>query len=906
MRDKRDMNPERWLRVIPLRLRSLFRRADVERELDDEMRDHLECQTQENIRRGMSLADARAEALRGFGGIAYQKDQVRDTRGTRSIEEFAGDFLFALRSLRRAPGFTVAVIVTLGLGIGANTAMFTVLRGTLLRSLSNRDDRQLVYLRQSASGVGQQNETFSVPEIADFQAGVKAFSRMAEFSAMSFTMVGDDGFPERVSTAVVSGNYFDVMGLDAIAGRVFTDRDNGKDAAPVVVLSSKFWVKQFGGEASVIGKRININSIVATIVGVVEPVTPFPRATDVYVNLVTSPHHLGAAMVTSRTHRMTEVFARLAPGASVEQARLETATIAANMVRDHPDQYVKNARYTVSVTPLRDAINARAKLTVWLLMAAAVFVLLIACANVTNLTLMRAVGRERELVVRAALGAGRWRLRRLLLAESLALTLAGGALGVGMAVAGMKMLISFAAQLTPRAEEIHIDGVVLALCLATSVVAAVGLSYVSRIGGGSESLVPPASLGSRATLGRRRQRFQRLLVVAQVGVCMILLTGAGLLVRTLAKLDAIDTGVRVDHVLTLELPLNGNASTGNQQQQIENRLRLARYRDRVAALPGVSMVAMGDGVPLSSDRMVQEILPDNRPLAQGEAVPRAVAKTIDLRYFEAAGMRVVAGRAFAPSDAAGAAPVVIVSQAFAKRLFGNANAIGQRIAWTGFMKSTLAFGDESWTIVGVTADTHDDGVDAPPTPTVFLPLEQGLVYSGTLVIRSQSDPEALVPAVMRAIREVSPQQLIEKVRTLEAIRDRSVAPRRLNALFLASFAGLALVIAMVGIGAVLAFSVSSRVHEIGIRMSIGADAASVRRMVLWEGGVLLGAGVVFGFAAALAATRLLRGLLFGVAPNDPFTLATVAATLAGIGLAACWLPAARAARVDPAVALRAD
>jgi len=395
------------------------------------------------------------------------------------------------------------------------------------------------------------------------------------------------------------------------------------------------------------------------------------------------------------------------------------------------------------------------------------------------------------------------------------------------------------------------------------------------------------------------------LVVAQVGVSMILLTGAGLLVRTLANLDAVDTGVRVDHVLTLELPFNYSSGT-IRQQQLENQTRLAQFRDRVAALPGVSTVAMGDGVPLSSDRMAQEILPDNRPLAQGEAIPRAVTKSVDGRYFEAAGIRVVAGRAFTSTDIAGVAPVVIMTQGFAKRLFGDANPVGQRIAWTGWMKSNLASGDEASTVVGIAADMRDDGVDAPPTPTVFLPLNQGMVFSGVLVIRSQSDPAALVPAVMHAIREVSPQQLIEKVRTLEAIRDRSVAPRRLNAMFLASFAALALVIAMVGIGAVLAFSVSSRIHEIGIRMSIGADAASVRRMVLREGGVLLGAGVVFGVAGALAATRLLRGLLFGVGPNDPFTLSVVAAALAGIGLAACWLPAARAARVDPSVALRAD
>jgi putative ABC transport system permease protein len=899
------MDPERWLRIVPLRLRSLFHRADVERDLDDELRDHIECETRENILRGMSPTDARAAAVRRFGGVAYHKEEVRDTRGTRGVEEFVGDLVFAVRSLRRAPGFTAAVIVTLGLGIGANTAMFTVLRGTLLRSLANRDDRQLVYVRQSASGLGQQNETFSEPEIADFSAGVKSFSRLAQFSAMSFTMVGDDGFPERVSTGVVSGNYFDVMGLEAIAGRVLAERDDGKDAAPVVVLSSKFWIKKFGGDPAVIGRRININSIVATIVGVVQPVTPFPQPTDVYANLVTSPHHFGATMTKSRTHRMTELFARLAPGATVDRARLEIGTVASNMVRDHPADYERNTRYIVSVTPLRDAINARAKLTVWLLMAAAAFVLLIACANVTNLTLMRAVGRERELLVRAALGAGRWRLRRLLLAENLTLTLAGATLGVGMAVAGMKMLVSFAAQLTPRAEEIHVDGVVLAVCLATSLAAALGLSYVSRVHGASESLLPPASLGSRATLGRRRRRFQRLLVSAQVAVCMVLLTGAGLLVRTLAKLAAVDSGVRVDHVLTLELPLKNSMGMGGNQQA-ENRATLARYRDRVAALPGVTEVAMGDGVPLSQVAGTAELLPENRPLMPGEAVPRALEKAVDLRYFDAAGMRLVAGRYFTSADVGGSTPVVILTQGFAKRLFGDANPVGRRIVWSGWLKSTLTAGDAAWTVVGIAADTHDEGVDAPPTPAVFLPFDQGAVFRGALVIRSQSDPSLLRPEVMRAIREESREQLIENVQTLEALRDKSVAPRRLNAIFLASFAGLALVIAMVGIGAVLAFSVSSRTHEIGIRMSVGADAARVRRMVLWEGGVLLVGGVVFGLAAALAVSRLLRGLLFGVGPNDPFTLTVVAVVLAGIGLAACWFPAARAARVDPAVALRAE
>ncbi|MDB4948321.1 MAG: permease [Gemmatimonadetes bacterium] len=900
------MSLDRLRQIVALRLRSLFRRGDVERELDEEIRDHIERQTEENVRRGMAPGAARSAALRAFGGVDLQKEQVRDTRGTRGLEELVRDAAFALRSLRRAPGFTAAVVLTLALGTGANTAMFTLLRGTLLRPLPNRGGERLVYLRQQTLGPEGQNVLFSVPEVADYRAGSKTLSAIAEYSSvLPFTLVGGDGAPVRVRAGIVSGNYFAVMGLEPVLGRVTGARDDGRAAAPVVVLSHSFWMDHFGRDRGIVGRTVRINDNVSTVVGVVQPAPSYPQPTDVFVNVVTSPHHLGAAMITDRTHRMSVVFARLAPNTTLEQARAELGRIASAMFRDHPEAYPKSSRYAVSVTPLRQAMNERASLVFWLLMGAAAFVFLIACANVSNLTLMRGVAREREMLVRAALGGTRGRLRRLLLVENLALALMGGALGVLVAFAGLRLLVAFAAQLSPRAGEIRMDGVVLAVGLAASVAAAVALSFVPALGDGhslAESLAPA---GRRATLGRGRRRFQRSLVVAQLAACVVLLSGTGLLVRTLLKLQSVQTGVRADHALTLELPLEGSLER-QLAQQPRNLATFERMRKRVAALPGVDVAALGLEVPLRSSILDFDLRAEGRPAAPGEPTPHAALKSVDPDYFRAAGIPLLRGRPFAASDGREGAPVVVLSRSFAQRLFGDRDPIGRRVAWTGeVLKFTPISGD--WrTVVGVAGDTRDEGLDGGPTPTVYEPFAQEVVLGGALVVRAGSDPTLLQPAIVRAIREVSPRQVVEKVATLEQIRDEAVAPRRLNALFVAAFGTLALVIAMVGIAGVLAFSVSSRTPEIGIRMCLGADAGRVRRMVLGEGSVLLAVGLGVGLVGALLATRLLRGLLFGVTSYDPATFGTVAFLLAVVGVAACWLPAARAARVDPAVAIRAE
>jgi predicted permease len=810
------------------------------------------------------------------------------------------DIRFAFRSLSKVPGFAIAVIATLALGIGANTAIYSVVRGALLRPLPNRDGDRLVYLRQSAEQAGQANVLFSVPEVVDYRSGSKALQGFAEYSEIPATMRGHDD-PVRVLAGVVTGNYFEVMGLGPVAGRLFDSRDDGPGAAPAMVLSHKYWLTRFGGDPKIVGTTVRINGSSNLIVGVVQDAPRYPGETDVFVNMVTSPHHLDATMVTGRTHRMTEVFARLAPGATLPQAQAEIARIESNVHADHPEVYERAAGYDISVAPLRDVMNERATLTFWLLMGAAAFVLVIACANVANLTLIRGLRRERELIVRRAMGAGAARLRRLLLAENMLLALAGGALGLVIAYAGLGLLKAFAEQLTTRAGEISVDGTVLAFTLAVAIAAGILLAFVPNVGAEGSLAGALVSAGRRTTAGRGRQRLQRSLVVVQVAVSVVLLTGAGLLVRTLMKLQVVDTGVRIENVLTMEVPMDGTGRNTPEQLILYEQMR-----DRIAALPGVVEAGIGSIVPLRDNNFRLDVKAEGRPVDPDLPTPNADYRTVSPEYFRAAGIPIVAGREFSSTDRAGAGRVVILNQTLARRLFGDMDPIGQRVAWTGDVLQFIPVSGDWRTVVGVVGDTRDAGLDTEPSPVLFQPFAQEEIFSGSFVVRSTLDPLMLSSSVVQTIRSFDSQALIENVETLEQVRDNGVAPRRVNALLVTSFGALALVIAAVGIAGVLAFSVSSRTGEIGIRMSLGADATRVKKMVLREGWVLLAAGLALGVLGSLAASRLLAQLLYGVTPNDPLTVSAVALLMATVGTLACWLPAARAARVEPAVALKAE
>jgi putative ABC transport system permease protein len=808
------------------------------------------------------------------------------------------DLRYAVRSLSRARGFALAVILTLGLGIGANTAIFSVVSGVLLKPLPHRDGDRLVYLRHSISGAGGQSINFSVPEILDFRDNAKTLKGIAEYSQMTYTLQGETD-AVRINVGLVTGNYFQVMGLSPIAGRLLNDGDDGTNVPPVMVLTHEYWMKRFGGDPAIIGKDLRVGGKAVTVVGVVQPAPYFPQRMDALLNMVISEHHTSAMMVHGRTHRMTEMIARLAPGTTVPQARSEVEAITTRVRADHPDSYDKAAGHRVTVTPFQEVLGENARLTLWLLMGAAAFVMIISCANVANLTLMRGVKREQEVVVRAALGAGSGQLRRLLLTENLVLALLGAGLGVIIASAGLRLLVSLAERYSPRANEIRLDGTVLGFTLVLALVVAVILSYAPRLAKEGTLGAWIAAGANRASASLRRQRLQRGLVVAQIAVSVILLAGAGLLTRTMQRLAEVDTGLDSEDVLTMELPLNFGEQTNAEARTFYERLRY-----EVGAIPGVHEVGVGSTMPLRNTQFELELKAEGRPPVSGEAIPRAEFRTAGPAYFRVAGIPLLKGREFEATDRDSSGLVVIINQTLAEKLFPDKDPIGQRIAWTGDVLRFIGVSGDWRTVVGVVGDTKDAGLDVPTKPVVFSPFDQENVFAGGLVIRARSDATDLVPAATRVVRGIAPQVPIENVMTVGEIRDRSVAPRRLNATLLSSFSVLAVIIAAVGIAGVLAFSVSARTNEIGIRMSLGADSGQVQRMVLMEGGVLLAIGLITGVLGALLATRLMRGFLFGVTPHDPVTLIGVALTMTVVGVGACWLPARRAAGIDPAVAIR--
>ncbi|MGH7709931.1 MAG: ADOP family duplicated permease [Gemmatimonadaceae bacterium] len=899
----------RHVRATLARIVGFFTGQRADNDLRDELQSHLEMETAENIRRGMHPDEARRQALLASGGLTVAAEAVRDQRGLPWLESAVADIKYALRTLRHTPGFTAIVVLTLALGIGANTAIFSVVRGVLLKPLPHRDGDRLVYLRQSAEGPGQSSITFSVPEVNDFRAAAPALGGIAEYSAWFGTLQGDDDVV-RIDVGLVTGNFFEIMGLAPALGRLTSPSDDGKGVPPVMVLTHAFWIRRYGADSSIIGKQLKLDGTSATVIGVLQPAPFFPDRVDAFLNMVVSDHHLSAFMVQNRVHRMTEVIARLAPGASLERARSEVAAVHARMLADNREAYDSASHYRVAVIPFKEALGERARLTLLLLMAAAAFVMIISAANVVNLTLMRGVRRAQELVVRAALGAGVARLRRLLLVENLLLTLMGGVVGVVIAIAGAGLLRSLAERYSPRANEISLDIVVLGFTLALSVGVALLLSFVASLPKEGTFAAWISAGVRRMTGGVRKQRLQRGLVVAQVAVSVVLLAGAGLLTRTMIRLSDVSTGLRTEEVLTMPVSIIAPSQFVNlppaeiMAADAAAKTVYDRMRSEIRALPGVVEVGVGSTMPLRNSMIQLEIKAEGKSLAAGEATPHADARSASPEYFRAAGIPLLKGREFLATDRFGSGRVVIINQNLADRFFPNEDPIGKRIAWTGAILRFTPFSGDWRTIVGVVGNTADGGLDAEPRSVVFLPFAQELAIFGGLVIRADSNVAALATAATRIVRRMAPNVPIENVLTVAQIKDQSVAPRRLNAALISSLGLLALIIAAVGIAGVLAFSVSARTNEIGIRMSLGANRGRVERMILKEGGVLLAVGLLLGVTGAIFAARVIQGLLFGVEPNDPATLIGVAVVMATIGLLACWIPALRAARIDPAITMR--
>src|SRR5712692_7857067 len=757
-------------------------------DLDEEIRGHLAISIKERIERGEDPASARLAALKEFGNVTLTRDSMRAVwhhRWLDAAEGLARDIRFALRALLRARGLAVTVVVTLALGIGANAAIFSVIRGVLIRPLVNRDEDRLIYIRQSAPGLGAENMTFSVPEINDFKSRVTTISAFGDFSTVDFAMIGLGGEPRMVKAGVVGGSFFDVMGLRPVLGRLLNAHDDGPKAAGAAVLTYRFWTTSLNSDPTVIGKTVRLGPRTATVVGVLEPSVPYPADTEIIANVVTSPHHLGATMVTSRTHRMTELFGRLAPGASLEAARAELTAVHAAIMREHPEAYSAKARVELSVRTLRDQIAAPARTILLVLLAAAAVVFVIACSNVANLILARSVRREGELAVRAALGAGSGALRRTLLAESLVLCGAGAVLGVALAQPLVAMVSRYAARFSVRALEVTVDTSVLWVGAGLAMAAAVLLAYVPRL----PSPHAPAGLGLatggvRITPGTNRRL--RIFATTQIAFSFVLLAGAGMLLATLVTLQTANTGYNMRQVLAFDIP---TSATGVFSSQSTNF-----YQDvtrRIGQLPGVEAVALGMFVPWrdagSFGTSVRFAVEGYTP-ADGEENPRARFRVVSPRFFAVLGVPMLAGRDFADDDHDGGELVSIVSQSVAQRLFPNGDAVNRHMWWTD-----PYFGPKPVPrrIVGVVADVDDENV-----------------------IRE--------PAVTIVIREISPDQPVEHAATLEDVRAELLSPERLNAFVFSGFAGIALLIAVVGVAGVLAFSVSARTREFGIRLAVGS------------------------------------------------------------------------------------
>ena len=868
-------------------------------ELDDEIRGHMALSVMDRIERGEDPEAARLAALREFGNVLLTRESMQAIWRPRWLDQaraFGQDIRVAFRSLRQAKGLAATVAVTLALGIGANAAVFSVVRQVLFSPLVNRDADRLVYIRQRAPGLGTENLMFSMPEIGDLRSRVAMVSAFGDFSAIDLTLVGF-GEPRVVMAGVVSGSYFDVMGLRPVLGRVLNAADDGPNAPGVLVLTHRFWSTSLDADPALVGKTVRLGSRDATVVGVLEPSVPYPADTEIIANVVTSPHHLGATMVLERTHRMTEVFGRLAPGATLEAARAELRAVHAAMMRRNPEAYAPSAQIQLHVRPLRDQITEPARGVLLVLLAVAGVVFAIACTNVANLILARSVRRERELLVRAALGAGTSALRRTLLAESLVLCGTGAILGVLLAHPLVSVVGAFAARFSVRALDVGVDASLLWVGAGLAMVAAVVLAFVPRL----PSAMAPMGLGAsgdglRLTPGTNRRL--RVFGVAQIALSFVLLAGAGLILTALVALQSANTGYDMRQVLAVDVP-QPIEDWGPKSIEFVQEARL-----RVGRLAGVESVAVGNFVPWRDAGGILRAMPfavEGYTPAIGEEDPRARLRNVTPGFFATLGVPLVAGRDFTDDDQKDREFVVIVSQSLAQRLFRNGQALGGRLWWTD-----PYFGKpQPRRIVGVVAAVDDENVVPGPALTVYHPLSQ-LPYGGRLFVRAEGDPYALVSPVTRIIRELSKDQPVERAATLEDVRAEVLAPERLNAFVLSGFAGVALLIAVVGVAGVLAFTVSARTREFGVRMALGLPPRRLLWQVLSEGALIAAVGTVVGAAGGYALGRVAASQVAG--PELPNALAMLGAAMVLMGAAvlASLMPAARAARVDVVQAMRAE
>ncbi len=815
------------------------------------------------------------------------------------------DLKFAARSLTRAKGLSITVILTLALGIGANAAIFTLVRGVLLKPLVNRGEDRLIYIRQTARGLGIDDETFSVPEIQDLKARVKTISEFGDFSTMGFTMIGL-GEPRVVRGGVVSGSYFDVVGLKPVLGRLLDARDDGPNAAGAVVLTYRFWTTALKSDPTVIGKTIRLDSVgtrSATIVGVLEPSVPYPTETEIIGNIVTSPHHLSATMVTGRVHRMTELFGRLAPGATLDQARAELTSVHDGIMKEYPKDYPQKANFGIEARMLRDQITSSARTVLLVLLISSALVFVIACSNVANLILARTVRREGELAIRAALGASNRALRWTLLSESLILCVAGATLGVLSARPMVAILARYASKFSVRALDLTVDSSMLWVSAGLALIAAVILAFVPRLPLANTSQGVGLATGGPRITGNTTKRL-RAFAITQIAASFILLAGASMLLKTLLSLQKAQSGFDTHNVLAINVPA---VSYGKTPEQIVDFYQ--ETMRRIRELPGVDNAAFGLQVPwrdAGSFGPGFTFSAEGHVDPPGDEGPRAQLRTISPGFFSTLRVPIIAGRDFNDLDRKDTDSVVIISQTLAQRIFPNQDPINRHIMWTDPVMKFIGIAPAPRRIIGVAADIDDEHIIAEPTMTVYSPFQQGLILGGRVFIHTHTDPYALVTPVTRIIRSLSADEPVEHAATLDDVRAEVLTPDRLNTFVFGGFAAVALTIAIVGVAGVLAFSVSGRIREFGIRLALGSQPRELLIGVVTEGAIIAAIGVIAGAIVGAALTRVAGSYLFDLKNPSALPLIASAFVLLTAAVLASLLPAARAARTDVMQALRTE
>jgi len=818
-----------------------------------------------------------------------------------NIATFLRDLKSAVRSLAHAKGLTVAVVLTLALGIGANSAMFSLVRGILLRPLVNRDESRLIYIRQTAGG---ENANFSIPEIADLQARVKTLNSFGDFSTIGFTMLGL-GEARTVQAGVVGGSYFQAMGLRPVLGRLLDIHDDGPGAAGAVVLTYRFWSTALNRDPSVLGKKVKLGTFVdsraATVVGVLEPCVPYPQDTEIIANIVTSAHHLSATMNTDREHRMTDLFARLNPGTDLKTARAELESVYGTIQREHPEAYPAKADFRISAIGLRDQLTSKARTILLVLMAASVLIFIIACSNVANLILARTVLREGELGIRAALGASTMDLRRVLLAESLLLCVGGAALGLLIATPMVAVLARYASRYSVRALDVSVDSSMLWVGAGLAVVAAALLAFVPRLPsyGSTQGLgLSGASFRIAGNTNRRLKVF----ALVQIAACFVLVAAAATTVNTLLSLESVQTGFDTQHVLAVNVPVVRN---GRSPGQVVEYYREATRQIR--ELPGVLNVSLGSAIPWrDGDNFNLEFSPDGHVPGAGEKHPRGNYQVITPGFFATLGLSVIDGRDFTDADREGAEPVAIVSASLAKQIFPGGNALNHHVLWSDPLLRFAPVRPQPRRIVGIVPDIDNKDLVPRPTMTIYHPFDQDrlMMIEGRLLVDVRSDPYAMVQPITRIIRALSADQPVEHASTLEDIRAEVLSPEKLNAVVSGVFAGVALLIAVVGVAGVLAFSVSGRTREFGIRLAVGSEPRQLLMRVIAEGAAMAIGGLALGLAGGYWLAQLAGSVLGDLKMPGVLPVAGSALILLLAAVIASAIPAMRAARVDVMQALR--